>query len=261
MSREDERYHGEPSGEFNLCRQVYSDQAIRLKRFEVARDLKYLSPNVKDDKITKIAPTDLKLLFELYDEYFFERYFAESFQGTMKFSLSRRMTSSAGKTLCPKNIGRMKPADVTIEIRMGVGFFLDYDAVQSEKQVNGIPTQNALEALQLVFEHEICHVIEFINFHASNCRGKRFKTIAHNLFGHLKSYHQLPTRRRIVQENMGLKIGDTVSFNYAEGELQGILYRINKRAVVMVKDRKGRYTDREGNRYNKYYFPIELLKK
>jgi hypothetical protein len=261
MTYNDGYQHTDGSGPLDLCQIVLSPEEIQRKRFEVSRDFKFLSTNIKTDRITKIAPTDLQLLFELYDEVFFDRYFDRYFLGKLRFSLSRRLTSSAGKTLCPKNIGCMKPDEVVIEIRMGIGFFFHYDAVESEKKVNGITTRNALEALQLVFEHEICHVIEFINFHTSNCHGKCFKTIAHNLFGHLQSYHQLPTRRRIVQEKLGLQLGDPVSFVYAGKVLSGILYRINKRAVVMVKDRHGRYTDCQGHRYSKYYVPVELLNR
>jgi hypothetical protein len=247
------------SPESGLCLTVFSGEFIRQKRAEVARGLIAVSPNVKGQKITRIAPSDLKILFELYNEIFFENRFFQSFGGQMKFSLSRRLTRSAGKTLCPKNIGRMKPEEVVIEIRMGVDFFFDFDEVKSEKKVNGIPCRNALEAFQLVFEHELCHAIEFINFHSSNCSRERFTTIAKNLFGHRESYHQLPTTRRIVHENMGLKLGDTVSFMYGNERVKGILYKINKRAIVMVKAKNGTYADQAGTRYQKYYVPVELL--
>jgi hypothetical protein len=243
----------------NLCSTVLSAEAIRAKRAEVARRLIAVSPNIKDHTITRIAPSDLRILFELYDELFLENRFFQSFGGQMKFSLSRRLTQCAGKTICPKAIGRMKPEEVVIEIRMGVDFFFDFDQVASAKKVNGLPCRNALEAFQLVFEHELCHAVEFIHFHTSNCGRQRFKTIAKNLFGHLEVYHQLPTARRIVQEKMGLKIGDTVSFMYGNRRLKGLLYRINKRAVVMVKANNGNYTDGKGNRYQKYFVPVELL--
>lgn len=243
----------------NLYFTVFNAEAIRRKRTEIARRLVAVSPNIKDRRITRIAPSDLKILFELYNEIFLGNRFFQSFSGQMKFSLSRRLTRNAGKTICPKAIGRMKPEEVVIEIRMGVDFFFDFDEVASTKKVNGLPCRNALEAFQLVFEHELCHAIEFINFHTSNCSRERFKTIAKNLFGHLEVYHQLPTTRRIVQEKLGLKIGDTVSFMYGNRRLKGLLYQINKRAIVMVKANNGDYTDGEGNRYQKYFVPVELL--
>jgi hypothetical protein len=234
-------------------------KAIRQKRAEIARRLIARSANIKDHTITCMAPSDLKILFDLYNELFFENCLLQDFRGKMKFSLSRRLTSSAGKTICVKNMGRLKPEEVVMEIRMGVDFFFNYDAVESEKKVNGLPCRNALEAFQLVFEHELCHVIEFIYFQTSNCSRSRFKYIARSLFGHLTSYHQLPTRQRIVCEKLGLAIGDPVSFIYGNQRVQGVLSKINKRATVMVRDQKGNYVDREGNRYRKFLVPVELL--
>jgi hypothetical protein len=234
-------------------------KAIQQKRAEIARRLIARSANIKDHAITCIAPADLKILFDLYNELFFKNCFLQDFRGKMKFSLSRRLTRSAGKTICPKNMGRLKPEEIVMEIRMGVDFFFDYDAVKSEKKVNGLSCRNALEAFQLVFEHELCHVIEFISFQTSNCSRARFKNIARSLFGHLTSYHQLPTRQRIVCEKLGLAIGDPVSFIDGNQRVRGVLTKINKRATVMVRDQKGNYADREGNRYRKFLVPVELL--
>jgi hypothetical protein len=238
---------------------IYTAETIRKNRAAIAQRFIAQSPNIKDDTITRIAPSDLKILFDLYNEIFFENSFMQNFRGKMRFSLSRRLTRSAGKTFCPKNIGKLRPEEVVIEIRMGVGFFFDYDEVAGEKQVNGLPSQNALEAFQLVFEHDLCHVIEFINFHSSSCSRARFKNIAYRLFGHLESYHQLPTRQRIISEKSGLKIGDSVSFMYGNQRLQGVLYKLNKRATVMVKAKNGNYADREGVRYRRFLVPVEFL--
>jgi hypothetical protein len=238
---------------------TYLPAVIAQKRAEIARRLIAGSPNIKDQTINCISPSDLKMLFDLYNEIFFESRFSQNFPGKIRFSLSRRLTRCAGKTLCPKNIGQIRPEDVVIEIRMGVDFFFDYEEVAGVKQVNGLPSRNALEALELVFEHELCHVIEFINFHSSNCRRERFKNISRSLFGHLESHHQLPTRQRIACEKMGLKIGASVSFVYGNRRLQGVLTKINKRATVMVRDHNGNYVDREGNRYRKFLASVELL--
>lgn len=238
---------------------IYNDEEIQKKREEIARRIMVLSPNVRNRSIVEISPSDLMHLFQLYDEVFMQSQFATGFQGKMKFSLSKRLTRSAGKTICPKNIRRIRPADVMIEVRIGIDFFFNYDQVNSEKKVNGIVTHNALEALQLVFEHELCHVIEFINFYESNCRQKRFKVIAKNIFGHTQSYHQLPTRGQIVREKLGLNPGDTVWFIYKDRRVHGVLYRIHKRAVIMVRAANGRYMDREGHRYLKFYVPLEKL--
>jgi hypothetical protein len=132
------------------------------------------------------------------------------------------MTKSAGLTLCPKNIDKAKPEELVIEIRIGVDYFFQYGLVEGCKTVCGVKTSDSLEALQLVFEHELCHVMEFIHFKESNCRGERFKAIASNLFGHTESYNKLPTHRQIANQKLGLNIGDTVSINFEGKRLKGI---------------------------------------
>jgi len=233
---------------------------IDSKRAEILRLLTLESPNIKNGVIDSISTGDLKLMFQLYDRIFFENRFKDNFKGKVRFSLSRRMTRSAGLTIFPKNIDKIKPEELVLEIRIGVDFFFHYGLLEGSKTVCGIRTNNSLEALQLVFEHELCHAIEFIHFKESNCSGDRFRTIANNLFGHTESYHKLPTHKQIANQKLGLNLGDTVSFTFEGKKLTGILYNINKRATVMVRDKNGSLADNQGNRYSKYYVPLMLLK-
>lgn len=239
----------------------YDENFITKNRAYISKELKNLSNNIKSDTIKRISPADIRLLFDLYDSVFFNNYFREEYKGTFKFSLSRRMTKSAGLTLCPKNIGSIKPEEVVIEFRIGIDLFFQYEILDRLKVVCGYETNNALESIQLVLEHEICHAIEFIFFHKSSCKGNRFKTIAKNIFGHTSSYHQLPTNRELAREKYGLNLGNKVDFNFKGKNISGIIYGINKRATIMVKDKKGQYTDKQGNRYAKYYIPLNELKK
>ncbi len=243
----------------NLCTISYSQPEIMSKRDEVARRMTATSAYIKDTVISQISSSDIELLFKLYDEIFFNHQISQNFKGKLKFSLSTRLTKTAGKTLYYKNIGQSKLGEQMIEIRMGTGFFFKYNEIEGEKTVGGIATTNALQALQLVFEHELCHVIEFMSFKNSNCSQTRFKTMANNMFGHTESCHKLPTVKQIAQQKYGLKIGDMVRFNFDGRRLEGVLYNINQRATVMVRDKKGTHVDKKGNRYTKYYVPIALL--
>ncbi|MCR1897428.1 SprT-like domain-containing protein [Irregularibacter muris] len=239
----------------------YDNKNIIKKRAYITQEFMKLSPNIKSKRIKEISPEDIKILFELYDKVFLNKHLENNFPGNFKFSLSKRMTRSAGLTLCPKNIGERKPEEVIIEIRIGVNFFFQYHLLERDKKVCEIQSHHALEALQLVLEHEICHVIEFIYFHQSSCKGNQFKTIARNLFGHTSSYHELPSNREIAKEKFNLHIGDKITFDFEEKILEGMIYAINKRATVMVPDKKGQYADKEGNKYNKYYVPVGKIKK
>ena len=244
-----------------MIKYAYDNKTIENKRKYIAKEFMKLSTNIKSKTIKEISTMDLTILFELYNQVFLNNQLTDEFPGSFKFSLSTRMTRSAGATRCPKNMSKMEPEDVVIEFRFGVDFFLDYEGVEKSKIVCGIETNYALEALQLVFEHEICHGIEFTYFHQSSCKGKRFKTLANNLFGHTSSFHQLPTIKELAREKLGLKIGDQVTFVFQNQRLIGIINGINKRATIMVKDKNGLYEDQQGNRYAKFYVPLNQIEK
>lgn len=231
------------------------------KRNSIRRCLLEESPNIRSEAITSISPRDLKVMFDLYDDSFFGSQFKNGYPGKIKLSLSRRMTKSAGSTVCPKNIAELKPENLVLEIKIGVDFLFNYGVLEGEKAVCGMQTSDSLQALQLVFEHELCHVIEYISFHESNCSGDRFKSLANNLFGHTDSHHNLPTYRQIARQKFVLNLGDVVSFTCKGKRLKGIIYNIQKRATVFVPDQGGSFVDKQGKTYSKYYVPLNLLER
>lgn len=232
---------------------------IENKRWEISSLLMQKSKNIKNDTITALSITDLDLLFQLYDDIFFENWFRQNYKGKLKFSVSRQMTKSAGLTRCPKNIDSIRPEELVIEVKIGIDFLFHYGSLEGSRMVGGIDSDSSLQALQLVFEHELCHVIEFIHFGRSSCKRERFKTMAGNLFGHTESYHKLPTPRQIASNKLGINIGDTVAFTFEGKSYKGILYNINKRAIVMVRDKNGKMVDKQDRRYTKYYVPLNFI--
>lgn len=242
-----------------IIKRKKTSEEIRKTRAQVLQLFYNGSENIKNSTIERISPRDLELLLDAYDRLFFQQWFKTNFKGKLKFSLSSRMTRSAGLTFCPKNIDKINPEDLILEIRLGVDFFFQYADIEGNKKVGGIGTNHSVDALLLVFEHELCHVIEYLLYHKSSCRGLHFKEIAGNVFGHTESYHSLPTHRQIANEKLGYTIGDTVSFTSDGIKLMGVLYKINKRATVMVKDKNGSFVDLKGVKYAKYYVPLSLL--
>ncbi|MGE5391288.1 MAG: hypothetical protein ACM3PE_09530 [Deltaproteobacteria bacterium] len=239
----------------------YDDAEVIEKRRQIREAFIKQSADVKSPDIKKISSEDLELLYELYDRIFFQDWFRANFRGTLVFSFSRRMTKSAGITSFPRDIDPSRPSNVAAKVKISMDFILRYGSAKGERSVAGIGTESSLEALQLIFEHELVHVIEFIHFRRSSCKGKRFKTIAHNLFGHTESYHRLPTNQEIARQQLGIVPGDRVSFPFEGIQLEGIVHRINKRATVMVPDRHGSFADKKGNRYAKYYVPLSIIRK
>jgi hypothetical protein len=237
----------------------YDNNEIIYRRDKVRQGVICESYNIKCGKIIDISADDLKLIFKLYDKCFFNSYFKENFNGVLDFSLSKRLTRSAGVTVKYKN--NNKKNIEKYEIKIGINFFLRFDELSRDKMVNGIYTKDSLDALLLVMEHEICHLIEFHVYGDSNCKGIRFRGISSRLFNHNGRYHQLPTNIEIANERFGLRVGDNVCFEYEGRMMKGIIYRINVRATVMVNDRNGQYCDGKGERYAKWYIPLKELKR
>ncbi len=244
----------------NFTQVANTNESIKNKRNQIRNQLFNQSKYIQTGEIKRISDLDLKILFNLYDDVFFDGYFQKAFKSKLKFSLSTKMTRAAGKTIVPKLMTKIRREDVVFEIRIGINFFFKYLELNRDKRVCGIITKDALEALQIVFEHEICHVIEFYIFGDSNCKKQRFKALANNIFGHSGTYHELPTNREIAHEKYGFKVGDLVMFSFEGNILEGFIYGINKRATVMVPDKKGRYRDSKGKIYTKYYVPLPGLK-
>lgn len=245
--------------ELNLIK--YDENTIIQKRIQVREQLFSTSKNIKNGNIEVISEKDLQLLFNLYDTIFLESYFSLNFKGILKFKLSHQMTKSAGITRTPRNIAVIPPEKQQFEIKISLDFLFDYYKSMREKSVGGIITNDPIDVLMLVFEHEICHVIEFHIYKKSSCKKIRFKTIANNIFGHKESYHKLTTNSELTFLNYGLKANDKVGFEYEGKLLKGIIYRINKRAIVMTEDKKGTYTNNFGKRFSKYYVPINEIQK
>lgn len=244
-----------------LLQLQYPEAEIKKKREKVRRGLLSDSKNISGGKITSMAQSDLVLFFKLYDEIFLDNYFRDNFEGKLSFKLSTRMTSNAGKIVSPKNLKSLTPDKEHHEIRIGIDFFFSYYDLNRDKKVNGIITKDSLEAFQLVFEHELCHLIELHFFRESNCKKPGFAEISYNLFGHTATYHMLPTAGELAAEKYGFNAGDEVSFNHEGKIVKGFISRINKRVTVMVPDNNGSYKNKSGERFSKWYVPFSSLKK
>lgn len=240
---------------------IYAADTITQKRAQVRAHLFKQSPNIKNEKITLVNVGDLVILFGIYDEIFLKNFFLHHPQlANIRFSWSKRLTKAAGKTI----FYRKKTAlgiEKSYEIRMATDFFWEYEKVSREIKVCGIKTADAVDALLIVFEHELCHLIEYIMTGNSSCHQKAFHIMAGNLFGHTEFTHQLPTKREIAHTHYGFQVGDKVKFAFKDQFLTGVLHKIHKRAIIMVLQKNGAFIDAAGKRYEQYYVPLEILTK
>jgi hypothetical protein len=164
------------------------------------------------------------------------------------------MTKAGGK------IAYAKGSDVYTIYLSTVLIFQTFGGVKREITVNGIVCRDRLEATMRILEHEIVHLLELVFFDSTSCSKPRFKNLCQNIFGHTEVTHRLVTQAELAQEQHNLGIGSTVSFEYGGETHRGIISRITKRATVMVSDRAGDFRDFQGDRYSKYYIPLEDLK-
>ncbi|WMJ78857.1 MULTISPECIES: hypothetical protein [unclassified Sedimentibacter] len=239
----------------------YDSEIIKNKRETIKKQLFERSINIKTDNFSKIEDNDLYILFELYDEIFLCSWFKDNFKGKIILKLSKQLSRAAGNTKTSKCIAEMKPEDIKFEIKISLNHLANFNKVDRIKYVGGIEAASVLDGLMLVFEHEICHVIEFLIYHKSSCSKKTFKNLIFNIFGHVESTHKLIGVKEANMSIFGMRPGDNVKF-MAEGRTyNGFIQKINTRATVMCFDERGRYIDEFGRRLTKFYVPLESLMK
>lgn len=211
--------------------------------------------NFHQGNFIRIGTQDFRKLFELYDEYFFDGYFGKNYNGKIVFDLSKRMTNAGGKVTQRKDSDVFK---ITLSTHL---IFNTFNRDKRDIRVNGLVCSDRLEAVMRILEHEIVHLIELITFKQSSCKQTRFREMAHRLFLHTETTHQLVTQTEAAQRDFQLHIGDTVEFEFEGAICRGVITGIRKRATVMVEDKKGDYRDVKGKKYKKYYVPLQVLKQ
>lgn len=232
----------------------YTPAKIRRKNRKIYRQILAESKNIDKGNFSAIGVDDIARLFELYNLYFFDGFF-NKYKDKILFNLSERMTRAGGK------IARHRGSVDTYKITLSTALiFQTFEDVTREVTVNGIVCRDRLEATMHILEHEIIHLLEQVLFGSTSCSKPRFKRLSQNIFGHTAVTHQLVTQAERARKQYNLQVGSFVSFEYGGETYRGIISRITKRATVMVRDLDGGFRDLDGNRYSKYYIPLEYLK-
>lgn len=239
----------------------YDKDTINNKRAIIKESLFQKSININNENFEKISEKDLYIIYNLYDEIFLKSWFKENFKGKIVFKLSKQLTRAAGNTTTKKNIAEIAPENIEFEVKMSLNHLNNFNKIDRSKYVGGIEANGLLDSLMLVFEHELCHVIEFLVCKKSSCKKKPFKDLIFNLFGQTETSHKLVSDNEVNAQEFGLKPGDKVKFQYEGKSLHGFIQRINKRATVMCPDKRGNYIDKLGEKYKKFYATLDCLEK
>lgn len=233
----------------------YSRDEIATKTREIYAGMIRDSLGIIVGNFESISVKDLEMLFAKYDSLFFEGNLSKGYENRLRFKLSKRMTRSGGK--CSYNYA-YKTYTIAIS---AILIFNTFREERREILVNGIICRDRLEALMRIFEHELIHLIEHDLFGKSSCSGQRFKELSYGIFRHTDVTHRLVTIDEAARQNFDLHVGSKVFFQVENRVLKGIIYKITKRATVMVKDKKGLFMDNQGNNYSKFYVPLQKLER
>ena len=242
--------------------QTLPPEQIAARTREIYHVVLRQSQHINDGNFSRFDTADLRLLFDLYDQRFFDGGVRESLgDRPLTFRLSSRMTRAAGKATRKELRLRGSHAART-EYEITVSTTLLLQAFQDDRPVvmSGIECRDRLSALQRIFEHELIHLIEMLLWVNSSCSAPRFQSLANRFFGHTDHRHQLITPGEQALAKFGIQPGDRVVFRFDGREYAGFVNRITKRATVLVEDRRGtRYTD--GKHYAAFYVPIQKLQR
>jgi hypothetical protein len=241
----------------------HAEMDVVAKAQRIYRGAMASAPHFKSANFEAIAPTDLRRLFELYDDEFFggllEAMLREDRAFPMSFRLSSRMTNAGGKTIRTKSRlpGSVPRYEIAISTLL---LFQTFGEIDRPVEVVGLICHDRLEALQRIFEHELLHLAEFLATGVSSCKAPLFQTLARSIFGHKAVVHNLVTPREVAATNHAIRVGDRVAFDFEGATRFGRVNRITQRATVLVDDPNGPIFN-DGRRYLTFYIPLPMLRK
>lgn len=206
-----------------------------------------LFPTNKYPAITNSSEFVEKLnqMFKLYDYWFFSNliyYGLNKGKGSVVFEISNRMTSTGG-TCSRKGI-------CTYLIKLSANR-LNKLTPGNLPPINGIVPKDRIEGLQLIFEHELIHMV--LSLFINNIIGHNdlYRTIVFNLFGHTKVVHKISDTKLGKFTKKDFNIGDAIHFyNKKKENVRGKIIKLNPKRARIDTDRGAIYD-----------VPYEMLKK
>jgi len=248
-----------------LLKKKYSPKVIEKKRIAIAKRFIGSVKHIKSSQLEQLKDSDLQRLAMLYDEVFFDNCLKHYSHIEHKYYFSKKLKKSGGLTrISIEQSNQTKEKRIkTIEIRINVNMVFDYKFTNEDRYACGILVESSLEALMVILEHELCHVIEFIAYGKSEDKGKVFQKLTHSLFGHKEFTHSLMTETEKNIRMYTVMVGDTVKLSLNGRLGSGIVQKIeHQRATVLVYDPDGRYViEQNGRRCSKYVVPVKGLIK
>jgi hypothetical protein len=238
----------------------FDPHQIDVWQREIHQQMLQLSRAIKQPNFTRVGRDDLVRLVRLYDERFFNgQVLPLAYAEGLSLGLSSRMTKVAGKLVTHYPHGYDAPRQFELLLSSTL-LFQTFEQQDRPVEVTGRACRDRLEAMQRVTEHEFVHLIEMMIWNAGTCSEARFQSIAQRYFLHTDYRHDLITQRERALMKFNIRVGDVVYFNHDGERLSGRVNRITRRATILVPSKQGELFN-DGQRYQRYYVPLEQLRK
>ena len=241
-----------------LSHPLLIDSAAR--RLAIAQEVLLRSRTLRSNQFDQLVESDLQLLLEAYDRDVFggdltRLLQAKATDGRCNFRICTRLRTSGGRT---ERSRQSRPAGTDARARYAIAIsprlLFDNFRPGDHRSIDvcGLPAPDRLTALQLIFEHELVHLHEFLRYAASNCARPRFQRLAGEWFGHRNHRHGMITPRERTITTYPFRPGMKITFQHGGRTVHGMVNRVNARLTVLVEHPEGRaYTN--GRRYLKFY--------
>lgn len=217
----------------------YNDHFITKYRNKIYRAM---IDRLDSNNPKTITVSDIEYMSDLYFKYFIPHK-----RNKAIYEISTKCKKSTGKT-----DAKYTTHSCVITIRIGItAIFEKFNGDNVEIEIDGIPVNNRLSAIQITLEHELCHyLIDNTRIRLNNKdkiydeHGKFFKQLSNAYFGHTKTFHKLHEKK--IDYSL-YKIDQPVTFMLEDEEVEGTIIKINKRNLKIE--------------YNDEYYnvPYELL--
>lgn len=178
-----------------FLRTQYTHKNISRTRKEIHRKM-IKRTNGKANSVKTMNIGDIQAMYKLYDHYFFDGVVDKFLNkpGKIKYILEFEFgnTTHIGG-ICSKSVrGTQCSLKITLSKKALTNVFKDKSSATTEV-VNGIVCRDQLECMQLIFEHELIHMIigVWCDSKKGESHGKKFKTLANNIFGHTDFRHTM----------------------------------------------------------------------
>lgn len=237
---------------------VYTLEEIERKRDLIHEELiKY------GFQIENIISKDIQEIFRLYDNIFFGGQIVEKLKSknsTVNFKITKG-TKIAGLCQTAKSPGGTR-CFFTLSFPAHLYKNL-FSKGETSLRVNGINCTDKIFCLQMVFEHELVHLLmQLYNYEARgtgifSAHGKLFNCMVHAYFGHTDFRHNLLSgdEKHILNKEY-VNVGDKLGYEDRKGVfITGRILKKNPKTAVVIITEPSQY------RGSKIRVPYSLLRR